>query len=1072
MNLKRLARNDERGMALITALMIMLLMSALMVSFTAIMTSDQRFRGIDKDRNRAYYGAQSGLEKLTVDFGNLFLTNVAPTNQQIANLANNPPVISGVTFTAQAPVVAYGVTPLQQLCGTPPVLQFNCSGTIQNGPYQGLIALKKVYGLDAVAKTTNGGEAHLTRKIESVAIPVFQFGTFSDVDLSLFAGANFTFTGRIHTNGNLFLSAQTGGATTLSDKVTAVGDMIRQRMQNGLTAAANGFNGTISAATAPNTFRAIQFTEGSLVDGVGSAPNANWHVISLSTYNGYLRNGGCPPVGGCAVPPRGTGAKTLQLPVVTVGGTNPDLVRRPVPGEDVNNAVLFGERLFGKVSLRILLSDTPADITGLPTVTAAAPLRLGDDLGAGFSQNWTTNPPAGYGPVDATHPPIALSPGVQSVTLTGNVAVNAATLPVAAPFGNQFPAAGPYPYNSPATLNFDMFTSAANMAANIVYQTIKCTSISPTASPNQFISCTRNAGNLLAVNVGYLIRGKDGTVVNSAATVSANQGAGAGPFNYTVQNSAPIAGNTFWMQDFGTLAWNLVYCLGVKNAAGVSGGAVDTWQSCTNVPAAKSNVNGGPGITTNQLVAQNVSPIGGYIKIEIQKNDKTWQDVTMEVLNWGIGAPNQDGQVCDDPSPNAILRLQRLRDNGGICTYSKDTVPVNNNLPVTNNPYDYWPQAIFDTREALLRQPSLAVPAPATTNIVLGGVMYYVAIDVGNLSKWFKAQAPYGASSGPQVLLDNGGYSVYFSDRRNNRADGTNGTCNNCETGEYGWEDVVNPLNVDGSSNGQLDAGEDVNANNLLDTYGKFPNFQGVRNALPPGAVGPTFNNAGAINPQQVMNRPQALTSRAYLFRRALKLINAGAGNVVTPGFTVVTENPVYIHGDWNWDAVADPLATAAHSETSVIADAVTLLSNAWVDANAFRNPYDATLRVRTTNSYRLAIIAGKPPAFPWPAAGAPDSTFGTDGGAHNFLRYLETGNAPLATNYLGSIATFYYSRQATGTYKFTQATPPNNAVYSAPNRNYNFDADFLDPAKLPPLTPMFRDINALGFTQEMRPGK
>ena len=44
--------------------------------------------------------------------------------------------------------------------------------------------------------------------------------------------------------------------------------------------------------------------------------------------------------------------------------------------------------------------------------------------------------------------------------------------------------------------------------------------------------------------------------------------------------------------------------------------------------------------------------------------------------------------------------------------------------------------------------------------------------------------------------------------------------------------------------------------------------------------------------------------------------------------------------------------------------------------------------------------------------------------------------------------------------------------VYGAPQRNYSFDTDFLNPALLPPLTPVFRDLNALGFSQEMRPGK
>jgi hypothetical protein len=1050
-------RNDERGVALIAALMVMLLMSALMIGFTTIVMSDQRYRGIDKDRNRAYYAAQSGLEKLTVDLGNLFLANVAPTNAQIAALANNPPAIANVTFSAAAPLKPYNAALLT--CDNQG--HTTCNGTIQNGPYQGLIALKKVYGLDAIAKTVNGGEAHLTRKVESVAIPVFQFGTFSDVDLSLFAGATFSFGGRIHTNGNLFLAAQDNATTTMTDKVTAVGDVIRPRMQNGL-AIANGFTGTIKAATAPNTYRPVLPAEGSLTDGVGSAPNGNWSNISLTTYNGYIRNGGCPPPVGvpCPVPPRGTGAKRLELALVAVGGTNPDLVRRPPQAEDVNNAVLFGERMYSKVSVRILLSDTAADITNLPTVTATAPVRLGDEIAGGTTADWSVNgnQPAGYGPVDATHPPIARSPGVQTIATTAATVANDAFIKVG------IPAAG---LTGVFTVPPDL--GGAGAASTIQLLTapvvgLDCKVITLT----QFQNCRSHAGVGLpnapnGTQISVTIGAKVFTVTTSGGG-AINWNGGNSSNTYTVTSNGgtmAFASNTFWMQSTAAAGslWNVVTCTGLNttNGAGnlVYGGPVLRFQDCANVPTS----NAGPNvITTAQLVQQTTGTIGGFLKIEIQKADRTWQDVTMEVLNWGFGARNQDGQLCDDPTPNAIIRLQRLRDNGGTCHYSQVSNPVANGVGVTTNSYDYWPQTIFDTREALLREPTMAAPAPAASNILFGGVMHYIALDVGNLKKWFARQAPYGASSGNLVLTDNGGYSVYFSDRRGNNRD-----VNGLETGEYGWEDIVNPADATGQPNNQLDAGEDVNANGVLDTYGQFPNFQGVRNALPPGAVAP-FDNAGNITPLRTLGRSAAMTSRAYLFRRALKLINASAGNVPMPGFTVVSENPVYIHGDWNWNAATQ--VTDPHSETSVIGDAVTLLSNAWTDANAFKNPYDAGQRVRSTNWYRLAIIAGKPPAFPWPAAGNPNATFGTDGGAHNFLRYLETGPPPLTTNYLGSIATFYYSRQATGTFKFG-----SSAVYSAPNRNYNFDTDFLDPAKLPPLTPMFRDLNALGFTQEIRPG-
>ena len=91
-----------------------------------------------------------------------------------------------------------------------------------------------------------------------------------------------------------------------------------------------------------------------------------------------------------------------------------DVVRRPLAGEDVNG-ILYNERLFTKASMRILLSDTAADITNIPGVTATAPISL--------ETNWNiaANLPAGYGPITLSsgavpainRPPVALSPGAE-----------------------------------------------------------------------------------------------------------------------------------------------------------------------------------------------------------------------------------------------------------------------------------------------------------------------------------------------------------------------------------------------------------------------------------------------------------------------------------------------------------------------------------------------------------------------------------------------------------------------------------------------------------------------------------
>ena len=66
-------------------------------------------------------------------------------------------------------------------------------------------------------------------------------------------------------------------ASALADGLRARGhtvEVIRPRMQNGLQIN-NGFNGTIRAAIAPNSYRAIATNEGSLQDGVGSMPHVS-----------------------------------------------------------------------------------------------------------------------------------------------------------------------------------------------------------------------------------------------------------------------------------------------------------------------------------------------------------------------------------------------------------------------------------------------------------------------------------------------------------------------------------------------------------------------------------------------------------------------------------------------------------------------------------------------------------------------------------------------------------------------------------------------------------------------------
>jgi hypothetical protein len=794
-----------------------------------------------------------------------------------------------------------------------------------------------------------------------------------------------------------------------------VKEVVRQRLSNGVSIdTPSAHAGTIKLATSPTTFRNLDRTEGSVVDGIGSAVNEPvWHTVSLSAYNSYIRNSR-------------TGAKVLNLPLITVGGANTDLVRRPsTAAEDTTNPLVYNERLFAKASLRILLSDTAADITGLPTVTSTAPVAL--------DGNWNTTVPnngTAYGPIDAAHPPVARSRGPLPANFTARTTQAAGWTDLKV---NNIPASFLLPVSFTVT-------------KGATVRSVTCTGKTATT----FTGCTNPATGAAWATGTLNSPASITTAANSVNSTSPTANMTASWANntktITVDSTAPFTQGWFFVTPNGSTAQMLVQCTGYETSVALNANAPILLNCATqNGVASIPRVDDATPLYSDALSNAQTGTIGGFLKIELQDTNKVWRDVTMEILNYGIGAPNLDGTRCADPSPDAILRLQRLRDNGGQ-TGAANVNGGGCNYAGSTNAADYWPTVLFDSREALQRD-----AAPAGANVILGGAMYYVTLDVANLAKWFKAAAPFNGGSGGNAIVDNTGFTVYFSDRRNNRTTG------NQETGEYGFEDFVNPNSATGAPNGTLDGGEDVNGNGVLDVYGGIPNYNGVSGAIPPGAAAPLN---GAASPMTSLAPGQVKVNRALLFRHALKLVRgstiAGLG---VNGLTIAAENPVYLQGDWN----AAGAFNEPHAATAVIADALTLLSNNWSDETSFTQAWTMGNRNRVTQTwYRVAIIGGKGMAFGQPAGTAND--FGTDGGAHNFLRYLENGDQPV--NYLGSMATFYYNRQAVGTFKCC------TVVYSAPTRNYAFDVDFLDPARLPPNTPVFRDLNAVGFSQELRPGR
>ncbi len=378
-----------------------------------------------------------------------------------------------------------------------------------------------------------------------------------------------------------------------------------------------------------------------------------------------------------------------------------------------------------------------------------------------------------------------------------------------------------------------------------------------------------------------------------------------------------------------------------------------------------------------------------------------------------------------------------------------------------------FPINIFDTREGLYNDSTSVFDPTAAgnygSNVPWTGVMSMVDIDVNNLRSFlngnFDAFMPTGTpyhTATSHVLRGNdipqptnvapksGGWVFYVSDRRGDFD----------FDGEYDMEDVF------GNNDGTMQTGEDINRSTTLQA----------------DYTRESARYTGTVNNNFISPDIAAVFEHKY-FRRGVRLINGqtipGYYDTSTPantrGFTVASENAVYVKGNYNATGIAvvgtptlytDYLPrsnTAADIPASVASDAVIILSNAWLDANSFSSPFSLSGRTATESHVRFAMLAGDTLTSlnGTPNQGGSDPKM--NGGVHNFKRFLENwGGTRL--NYSGSLINLFNSRNNNGTFKCC------NKVYSPPQRNWVFDATFLDINRLPPGTPFFQYAQTTGF--------
>ena len=1047
---------NERGAALILALIILFLLGAISVTVLAVVSHEMRIAGSDLRRTETYSAAASAIERMTNEFSALFQRTSNPTSTQLTQIAGNVPTEltnQGFTFTQS---LSQDDDALQKMQATQGITDGSYPYVdIEKGALSGLRASVSPFKVSATAyNTKTGTKVTLERTINNYLIPMFQFGTFSDGDLEFWPQPPMTFNGRVHANGNIYF----GGDITFTSKVTTANEAVRTVLRN---------DGTLPTVYSANTPRfiingtTVPMSQGSVVGGPkmnqprtdkrGNFPtgtpigtdNTTWNATSVAPVNGTANR-----FGGQLLT-KGTGALPLLLPIQLDGKQPREIIKRSMP--DDSTALVSG-RFHSKAEIRILIDDEVAgsgnaNVAGIPstkgvTLSSFDPssldsgkaLRVVKDDGTGYVANqadWLQGKASLNKKAETVR-------GIKSYSVAGT-STNSVT--------------GGKNANSTAEL-----TSGGN--ASLPH------------SPNGAII---PPGSGITGRILIEVRKPNGTWVDVTSTVL-SMGMTVGEPNGIVYLQRPL-----WA----------AYMQGGRDRKGDS-----THTNYLNYYL-DTSVSNRRCIADGEVKKTVAFAAAGYLySVDTALDDDTPTTGTPCLPTSATMA--RDDQFSTTPgSLNKIvpISLYNVREGridetnlSATVAYERGIVSV---IDINMRNLARWVDGVFDNN-------LLTGTTAVSTNIDgSDGYVVYISDRRGDRVKQEK-NATNVTINTTNGLVDN--EDVYGYNQSNGGVPNPG-------------EDVIDSGVDPGSPNTIKDK-----KGSLQIDLKELPSPAQIAipssTPAPPSGVDATdFTRSVTIaewqlpaNTSPFVGHPEptskTATAPGYYFRRAVRLLNGedlkvtgGTGKLsATKGITISTENMVFIWGNYNTTGISgQPTSGSTPNDNStnsyqgdqvpsaIVSDAFFPLSKTWYDALPSLYPEGADTRIADAGSLtdssaittgqetsvRAGIISGT-------TMSAMVGTAPTDylqylnGGVHNFPRFLETWGNPLATlpwskrwNYVGSFILLYNSTQAIGPYSVE-----NSVVYYPPKRNWGFDITFNDPKKLPPGTPQFQYIEATGFRQ------
>ncbi|MCL4306588.1 hypothetical protein KJZ99_11815 [bacterium] len=262
----------QRGMIMIAAVVMLagLMFVATTASINSIGTAKVETTALDE--TRTFYAAEAGIEWGTDQVRDLLMVNLDPTDAQLDSLPS--PNMDGYSYDLYQ-IGRVGTTTQEVLTA---------------GDYRGLIGFVTRYQVDARA-TSNRTSTQISRELQHQFIPLFQFGVFYDEDLEIFPGPAMTFEGRVHTNADLYIGAETG--ITCNSYVTAGGRIWHHRKDGAHIDPPGPVNIRDLIGAYQNMWRGAYWLDNRRVD---------WAAAALTLWQGQVRD-------------QSHGMSTLRLPL-------------------------------------------------------------------------------------------------------------------------------------------------------------------------------------------------------------------------------------------------------------------------------------------------------------------------------------------------------------------------------------------------------------------------------------------------------------------------------------------------------------------------------------------------------------------------------------------------------------------------------------------------------------------------------------------------------------------------------------------------------------------------------------